>query len=567
MALAATLGCFFLYWAGFRFYSRYLAHRVYSLTGDEATPAHTERDDIDYLPTNRFVLFGHHYASITGLSPMLGPAIAVIWGWAPALLWVVAGALLVGCVHDMSALVLSIRARGLSVGAITEGIIGRRAKTMFHVVIFFGIGLAMGVFVSVISTLFTPSFYPQSIVPSFALMVVAVAVGFAVFKGGAPAGPTVAVAMLAILALVAYSASPGAASPAWDNATGWGVVLLGYSFLASVLPVWVLLQPRDFINSLLLYLGMVLMYAGFFVSRPDFVAPAFQASPDGAPPMLPFVFVVIACGAVSGFHGLVSSGTTAKQLDRAPDARMIGYGGMIGESLLGLMAVLACTAGFGSSGQWHLHYSDWSGANTLGGKIGVFIEGSSGFVSSLGIPAELATAFIAVIVVSFALTTLDSATRLLRYNISEIASGLGLARENRYLSSALAVAVIAVFAFYRVDGRPVGLALWALFGTTNQLLASLTLMLATVYLYQRGRNFWVTAVPALLLTVITLAAMAVNLAAFYADGQALLLGVGAMLMALALGIVAEGLRALARDARGSRGSDLRVFSATGPQTP
>lgn len=567
MAIAATLACLVLYWAGFRFYSTYLAGRVYGLADDQPTPAHTQRDDIDYLPTNRFVLFGHHYASITGLSPMLGPAIAVIWGWVPALLWVVGGALLVGCVHDMSALVLSIRARGLSVGAITEGVIGKPAKTMFHLVIFFGIGLAMGVFVSVISTLFTPAFYPQSVVPSFALMAVAVAIGFAVFKRGVPAGPAVALAVLLVLGLVAYSASPGAPTPLWDYPTGWGVLLLAYSLIASVLPVWVLLQPRDFINSLLLYFGMALMYVGFFVQGPEFVAPAFSPAPVGAPPMLPFVFVVIACGAVSGFHGLVSSGTTAKQLDRAGDARMIGYGGMIGESLLGLMAVLACTAGFSSSEQWHLHYADWGSANTLGGKIGVFIEGSAGFVSSLGVPAELATAFIAVIVVSFALTTLDSATRLLRYNISEIASGLGAKGENRYLSSVLAVAVIAVFAFYRVDGRPVGLALWSLFGTTNQLLASLTLMLATVYLYQRGRNFWVTAVPAAILTVVTLAAMAINLRAFYEAGQAMLLGVGVVLLVLALGIVTAGLLALFSGRRGSHSGRLEVFSPAGPQTP
>ena len=294
MAIAATLACLVLYWVGFRFYSTYLAGRVYGLADDQPTPAHTQRDDIDYLPTNRFVLFGHHYASITGLSPMLGPAIAVIWGWVPALLWVVGGALLVGCVHDMSALVLSIRARGLSVGAITEGVIGKPAKTMFHLVIFFGIGLAMGVFVSVISTLFTPAFYPQSVVPSFALMAVAVGIGFAVFKRGVPAGPAVAVAVLLVLGLVAYSASPGAPTPLWDHPTGWGVLLLAYSLIASVLPVWVLLQPRDFVNSLLLYLGMALMYAGFFVQGPEFVAPAFSPAPVGAPPMLPFVFVVIA---------------------------------------------------------------------------------------------------------------------------------------------------------------------------------------------------------------------------------------------------------------------------------
>ncbi|RMF20444.1 MAG: carbon starvation protein A, partial [Deltaproteobacteria bacterium] len=341
MAVAATLGCFVLYWLGYRFYAGYLGRRVFALDGAAVTPAHAMRDDVDYLPTNPYVLFGHHYASITGLSPMLGPAIAVIWGWLPGMLWVVVGALLVGCVHDFAALAMSMRARGLSVGAITEGIIGARAKTLFHLIIFFGIALAMGVFVSVIATLFTPKFYPQAVFPSFALMAIAVGVGVAVFKRGVPASRAAALGFVLTLLAVAAAAGSERLSVVWSSRDGWGVVLLVYSFLASVLPVWVLLQPRDFINSLLLYLGIAVMYGGFVVLRPEFVSPAVVLAPPGAPPLFPFVFVVIACGAVSGFHGLVSSGTTAKQIASEDDARMIGYGGMIGESLLGLMAVLA----------------------------------------------------------------------------------------------------------------------------------------------------------------------------------------------------------------------------------
>jgi carbon starvation protein len=348
MAASAALACLLLYALGYKFYAAYLSRSVFSLDPDQVTPAHALRDDVDYIPTNRFVLFGHHYASITGLSPMLGPAIAVIWGWLPGMLWVVVGALLVGCVHDMSALVMSMRARGLSVGAITEGIIGPRAKSMFHLIIFFGIGLAMGVFVSVLSTLFMPEYYPEAVTPSFALMGIAIVVGYLVYQRGYAAMPTAAVGFSATLLLVMYISLSGNGAIRWENRDGWGALLLAYSLLASILPVWLLLQPRDFINSLLLYVGIVLMYAGFFVLRPEFVSPAVVVSPEGAPPIFPFVFVVIACGAVSGFHGLVSSGTTAKQIDREEDARFIGYGGMIGESLLGLMAVLACTAGFSS---------------------------------------------------------------------------------------------------------------------------------------------------------------------------------------------------------------------------
>ncbi len=561
MAVLATLVCLALYGLGYRFYAGWLSRSVFALDPDAVTPAHEFRDDVDYLPTNRYVLFGHHYASITGLSPMLGPAIAVIWGWLPGMIWVVLGALLIGCVHDFSALVLSIRARGLSVGAIAEGIIGARAKTLFHIIIFFGIGLAMGVFVSVISGLFQPDSYPQAIAPSFLLMAIAMVVGWSVFRQGVSPGIPVTIAFVITMVFVGLVSVTDLFTIEWANRDGWGAVLLAYSFAASVLPVWLLLQPRDFINSLLLYVGIVLMYAGFFVLGPEFVAPAVVPNPEGAPPLFPFVFVVIACGAVSGFHGLVSSGTTAKQLDRATDARMVGYGGMIGESLLGLMAVLACTAGYRDPGAWHSHYASWATASPLKETISVFIEGSAGFVAALGIPLGFAQALIAVVVVSFALTTLDSATRLLRYNIAEMGETLGMKKENRFVTTTLAVAVIGFFAFYKIDGRPVGLALWALFGTTNQLLGSLTLMVASVYLYRRGRNWLVTGVPALFMTVTTLIAMVSNLERYAVKGQTLLLFVGILLLVLAVGVTVEVVRTFLRSRGEPVVEDLAVFIA------
>jgi carbon starvation protein len=561
LAVLATLVCLALYGLGYRFYAGWLSRSVFALDPDAVTPAHEFRDDVDYLPTNRYVLFGHHYASITGLSPMLGPAIAVIWGWLPGMIWVVLGALLIGCVHDFSALVLSIRARGLSVGAIAEGIIGARAKTLFHIIIFFGIGLAMGVFVSVISGLFQPDSYPQAIAPSFLLMAIAMVVGWSVFRQGVSPGIPVTIAFVITMVFVGLVSVTDLFTIEWANRDGWGAVLLAYSFAASVLPVWLLLQPRDFINSLLLYVGIVLMYAGFFVLGPEFVAPAVVPNPEGAPPLFPFVFVVIACGAVSGFHGLVSSGTTAKQLDRATDARMVGYGGMIGESLLGLMAVLACTAGYRDPGAWHSHYASWATASPLNETISVFIEGSAGFVAALGIPLGFAQALIAVVVVSFALTTLDSATRLLRYNIAEMGETLGMKKENRFVTTTLAVAVIGFFAFYKIDGRPVGLALWALFGTTNQLLGSLTLMVASVYLYRRGRNWLVTGVPALFMTVTTLIAMVSNLERYAVKGQTLLLFVGILLLVLAVGVTVEVVRTFLRSRGEPVVEDLAVFIA------
>ncbi len=573
MSALVTALCFVGYFLGYVFYSRFLARRLFELDPAAVTPAHQLRDDIDYVPTNRFVLFGHHWASITGLSPMLGPAVAVIWGWLPAMLWVLFGALFVGCVHDFGSLVVSMRAKGMSVGKVTEGIIGKRAKTLFHLIIFFGIALAMGVFVYVIAVMFSisdawdpqqpmadPSSFPTAVLPSGVLIVLAMIMGFLLYKKKFPLLPTTAVGFVLMLAAV----WGGLRFPllwmdrsTWPEQTVWIVILLVYSFVASVLPVWSLLQARDFLNSLLLYLGLVLCYLGVFVWRPEFAAPAFRPHPEGAPSFYPFVFIIIACGAASGFHSLVASGTTAQQIDKETDARFIGFGGMVGESLLGLLAVLACTAGIlGTDGYqpsevWADTYRDWGSMQSLGRQVGVFITGAAQFIEKLGVADHrLATAFIAVVVVSFALTTLDSATRLLRFNISEIGETLHLKiLDNRFVSSILAVVVIAFFAFYKIGGRPAGLALWRLFGTTNQLLAGLALLVVTLYLVQRGKSPWFTGVPMLFMAVSTILAMFSNLRDFWAqvgEGGGPLFAVGLILLVLAIWLMIEGVVALAR---------------------
>ena len=545
-----VLICFAVYAFGYLVYSRFLGDKVFALRAEHPTPAHTMEDGVDYVPSHPLVLFGHHYASITGLSPMLGPAIAVIWGWLPAMIWVIGGAILVGCVHDFGALVISSRARGLSIGAVAENLMGKRAKSLMHAIIFFAIALAMGVFAYIVALLFsagpTPetTYYPESVVPSGTILVLALTVGWLVRKKGYNLWKLIAVAF--VITLVVVIASP-LMPIKWASVGGWTWILLAYAWLASVLPVWSLLQPRDFLNSLLLYLGLGLTYIGFFVLRPEFVSPVIDTHPEGAPPIYPFVFIVIACGAASGFHSLVSSGTTAKQLDREVHARPIGYGAMIGESLLGLASVLACTAGFVSVGAWKHHYHDWGSIQGLGNSMSAFIEGCTRFVSTLGIPEAGARTLIAVVVVSFALTTLDSATRLLRYNIEEIGVTLRLGfLKNRYLTSTLAVAAIAFFAFYKIDGRSAGLALWQLFGSTNQLLAGLALLVISLYLIQRRRFAWPTLVPMLFMMVTTVIAMANKLRSYAAEGNTTLLVVGGIISGIAVWLVVEAVLALLR---------------------
>ena len=573
MTAIVTALCFLGYFLGYLFYSRRLARKIFELDPSVSTPAHELRDEVDYVPTNRFILFGHHWASITGLSPMLGPAVAVIWGWLPAMLWVVLGALFVGCVHDFGSLVVSMRAKGMSIGKVTEGIIGKRAKTLFHLIIFFGIALAMGVFVYVIAVMFSiteswdpnepmadPSSFPTAVFPSAALIAIAMAMGYLLYKKKFPLGPSTVVGFLLMMAAV----WGGLRWPllwmdtsTWPWQSAWIVILLIYSFVASVLPVWSLLQARDFLNSLMLYLGLGLSYLGLFVWRPEFAAPAFRPNPEGAPSFYPFVFIIIACGAASGFHSLVASGTTAKQIGKETDARFIGYGGMIGESLLGLLAILACTAGilgtggYSASEVWADTYHDWGSMQSLGQQVGVFITGAAQFIEKLGfVNHKIATAFIAVVVVSFALTTLDSATRLLRFNIAEMGETLRLRiLDNRYVSSTAAVFVIAFFAFYKIGGKPAGLALWRLFGTTNQLLAGLALLAVSLYLYQRGKNPWYTAVPMVFMAVSTIIAMFSNLRDFWAqwdEGGNVLFLVGLILLVLAFWLMGEALAAVLR---------------------
>ncbi len=535
----AVSACFVLYLIGYHLYAKYLARHIFQLDPDASTPAHQLTDGIDYVPANKYVLFGHHYASVAGLSPMLGPAIAVIWGWVPALLWVVLGTLLIGAVHDFGALVISMRTKGMSVGKVAQDIIGPRAKTLFHIIIFFLIGLAMGVFVDVCATLLSTAYNPEAVYPSATLMILAVGVGWLVYKQAVPIGRVTLIAF----SITLVSIWIGTKLPIIDlSLNEWKIILLIYSFTASILPVWLLLQPRDYVNSLLLYLGLLSIFAGFFVLRPDFVAPAVQTHPPNAPPLFPFVFIVIACGAISGFHGLVSSGTTAKQINRETDACLIGYGGMIAESLLGLTSVLACTAGFLTRDLWLQHYQDWNSAQGLGPNMEAFINGSALFLSQLGVPLDLAKTFVALVAISFALTTLDSATRLLRFNISEMAETIRTPLlANRYVGSILAVFTITFFAFHQLDGKPAGLALWQLFGTTNQVLGGLTLLAVTLYLAQRGRPYWYTALPMLFMLITTLTAMVIKMRDFWNLGSGLLLVVGGIILLLSAWLALEAL--------------------------
>ncbi len=612
LPLLSVLACFVLYFLGYKFYSGFLAKSVFQLKetrGD--TPAHKFNDGVDYLPTKPAVLFGHHYASIAGLAPILGPAVAVIWGWLPAMAWVVFGGIFIGCVHDFGALVVSVRNQGKSIGQVAQDLLGPRARSLFHAIIFFLVALAMGVFVIVLAEMFsapkispvvtpTPptqvqesqpnlkdhthptevrvetsgspiklrSNFPEAVIPTVGIMFFAVIVGWLHYKKGSSLGPLtfVSVGLTLIVMILGMNESvlswTGLNDPSRSpGVPTWKLLLLAYAFLASVTPIWLLLQSRDYINSFLLYLGIVAIYLGFFKGSifgefSSFNTEAIRSEHVGMD-IIPFVFITIACGAVSGFHALVSSGTTAKQLDREIDARAIGYGGMIGESLLGLTSVVACTIGFASATEWASFYKSWSGIQGLAPSVGAYIYGTGRFISQLGFTENFAQGFIALIVVSFALTSLDSATRLLRYNIEEIAesSGSKIVKKvlgDRYVSSIVACIAIGFFAFLQIDqgGKKTtaGLALWKLFGTTNQLLAGLALLIVSVYLLYAKKKTWVSFIPMVFVLTATLWAMVVNFYDFLFSSSPsyLLAGVGGVLIVLTLWLLVEAILAWRR---------------------
>jgi carbon starvation protein len=539
-SIAIALVAIISFWLAYKFYAAYLSKKIFELNPSNFTPAHQFQDGVDYVPAKKAILFGHHFTSIAGAAPIVGPAIAVIWGWLPALLWVVLGTVLIGGVHDLGSLVVSVRSEGKSIGELTRQLVSPRARTLFLLIIFFLLWIVLAVFALIIALLFIQ--YPETVLPILVEMLLAVAVGFSFYKTRlGEVGPT-----LLAVALICFFCYLGTIYPIKLGATilgselfSWISLILLYSFLAAVLPVWILLQPRDFINAGWLFLGLGLMYAGLFILRPEVAAPAVRLNPPGAPPLLPFLFIVIACGAVSGFHSLVSSGTTAKQLNQESDAKAVGYGAMVGEGLLATMAILACTAGFASKAAWNQHYISWQAAKGLGEKIGAFVNGGGMFLSACGISHKFAIAVTGVIIISFALTSIDTATRLQRYIITELMDGLGLEMfQNRYLAGGLAVFTAYLLCLAKGTGKG-GLILWPLFGTTNQLLAGLALLVVTLYLARRGKPIIYTLLPMIFVLGMTLWAMLLNIKQYIMDGNWLVAVAGGVILILALWLAGE----------------------------
>lgn len=559
-AALITVACLALLFLGYRFYSAFLAKYVFFTDDtDESTPAHEINDGIDYVPTKKHVLFGHHFSSIAGAAPILGPAIAVIWGWVPALAWVVLGSIFMGAVHDYGALVLSTRNGGKSIGQITEKIIGPRSKMLFLTVIFLLVFIVIAVFAYIIATLFVA--YPGTVIPINFQIIVAIFIGWWAYKKQRSLLIPSIIALLSLYGMIYIGFEHPVHLPEsiWINGSEvmtWITFLMLYGFIASILPVWALLQPRDYINSHQLIVGLICIYAGIMVAQPMMDAPAFQLN-ENPIPWFPFLFITIACGAISGFHALVSSGTTSKQISSIKDSRLIGYGGMIGEATLAVAATIAVAAGFASEGDWHVHYDNFELAKGLGPKLSAFVNGTAGFLSEIGITAELTDAngdsrslaaiFIGVMVISFAATSLDTAVRIQRYIIGEIGEAIKIKSisQNRYLQSGLAVLFSMILVLSDKTGTG-GLKLWPLFGSTNQLLGSLTLLVITIWLFKSGSKYWITLIPMIFITIITFIATYFNIITYIHDDNYMLVSIAFIVGVSQLWILFEGVRAFKR---------------------
>lgn len=535
---------------GYFLYSRFIAQKIYKLDPEFRTPAHEFEDGVDFVPTNRFVLWGHHFTSVAGAAPIVGPAIAVIWGWLPAFLWVVFGTVFFAGVHDSGAIWASVRNRAQSVGSLTGEVVGGRARGVFMIVIFLVLLMVNAVFGVVIAKLLIKN--PGAVVPVWGAIAVALVIGQLIYRRKMGLGLVSVVGVALLYAMIYIGPSVPISLP--DSTAGlspnamWILILFAYAAVASLLPVWMLLQPRDYINGLQLFVGLILLYAAVLIANPTVVAPAINFGvPEGTPSMIPLLFVTIACGAISGFHGLVASGTTSKQLNRETDARFVGYFGAVGEGALALAAIIAATAGFASLSDWQALYSSFGQ-----GSLTAFVNGGATILSAgTGISAAVAATMLTVMAALFAGTTMDTGLRLQRYIFQEWGEIYNIQWMRKpFPATALAVISCLILAFGAggADGSG-GLLIWPLFGTTNQLLAGLTLLVITVMLVRRRAPTFYTLAPLVFLLVMTLAALLLQLKSFYLQGNWFLLGLDLVVLVAAVLVTLECVAALRRQKR------------------
>jgi carbon starvation protein len=478
-----------LFFSGYLFYGRYLA-RKFKLDNTRQTPAHTMEDGVDYVPTRPVILLGHHFASIAGAAPIIGPIAAAVFGWGPVYLWIIFGGIFMGAVHDFSALVASVRHHAQSIGTVIEEHVGPFGKKLFLVFAWTTLILILAAFLVIVARTFAAQ--PEVGTASVLFILLALLFGLGIYrwKVNLLAGTIVGVILLFFCIYL------GMVFPLQLPVAAWIWILMGYIFVASVVPVWVLLQPRDYLNSFLLYLLLIGAFIGIVAANPIIKLDFYRGFSQDLGTLFPILFVTVACGAISGFHALVASGTTAKQLNRESDARPIGYGAMLIESLLAVIALV--TAAVITQQEYH-GFMNAGG----GGPVALFASGVGNFMSKLGLPLETGISFAALTVSAFALTTLDTATRLSRFSFQEFFASPNSGSQRQWLSNRFVGTLISVAAGGGLALSGQWKAIWPLFGAANQLLAALSLLAVTLWLKSKKTANWFTRWPMYFMYIMT----------------------------------------------------------------
>lgn len=569
-SLVLLVVSFLGYIAAYRIYGKYLSRKIFRLNNNNNMPSKTNYDGIDYIPTKRKIAFGHHFTTIAGVGPIVGPAIGVIWGWLPALLWIFFGSIFIGAVHDFLTMVISARNNGKSIADLTQGIIGKQAMIAFQLILQILLLLVLSVFALIVSNLFV--MYPETVIPVWFQIPISLWLGKRLKTRNRNS-----IYILIALILLYVSIIIGIKYPIDLNriillispefivtenqiTVIWCLLLFVYMFFASTIAVDKLLQPRDFINSQQLLLVLGLLIIAIFISHPQMSAPtinskAFEAGND-VPTMVPLLFIVIACGAISGFHSIASSGTTIKQVEKEQDMLAIGYGSMLTEGGLAIIVLICVTAGIGLGiktenivltgfDSFNYYYSSWLSRNAgMAAKLDSFVQGAVNLLSVIKIPRSFAQSLIAVFIVSFATTTLDSATRMQRITLSELLVSKRKKRKywfkNRYVTTIILLFFAAVLTFLKPGGKG-ALMLWPLFGSLNQLLAALGLIVVTIYLFLKKKNIYIAFVPMVFMLVITLWAMVSNITGFITQKDNLLIFLSLIIILLTLWLLISGI--------------------------
>lgn len=507
-------------------YGSYLA-KQWGLDPKRKTPAHTLRDDIDYCPTNAKVLLGHHFSSIAGAGPITGPIQAAIFGWLPVYLWIVLGSIFIGGVHDWGSLLASIRHDGKSIGEVIRATIGEKGKMLFNIFAWLTIVLVVAAFTDICASTFAfdptkPELISGARAGTASVLFIFLAMGFGFFVYRKGANLTVSTLVGVTLLFICIWAGYQFPILKYSKFV-WQAIMIVYIFAASTLPVWFLLQPRDYLCSFLLYAMLAGAVLGIILIRPMIAIPATVGFSVGegikTQYLFPMLFVTVACGAISGFHSLVGSGTSSKQINSEKDSKLIGYGAMLIEGLVAIVALIAVGYVAGAKGT----------------PAQIFSNGVAEFMSKFGLPVSIGTVFVILAFSAFALTSLDTATRLGRYLFQEMATRSDGKKTpilgNMYVATAITVGASVVLLSYGYQN------IWPIFGSANQLLAGLSLLAISAWLAKSGKKNFMTVIPMVFMFIVTLTALVLVARNSFLGGKELIGAIAIILFVLAIYLI------------------------------